>query len=187
MFEPLSIGAHAVQRSGLKPDEDVLVVGAGPIGIATIQFALLAGGRVTVAEINEIRLDWITKKLDVTPLDESEKRFDVVFDATGSPKVMEQSFLHVHHGGRLVFVGVIKAPITFDDALLHAREITLLASRNSHNQFSRIIELIEQKQFDPAPWITHRLDLDQVPEQFESMTSSADMIKMVIQVPNELQ
>ena len=76
--------------------------------------------------------------------------------------------------------------ISFDDALLHAREITVLASRNSHNQFPRIIKLIEQKQFDPSPWITHRMDLDRVPEQFEATTNSSDRIKIIIQVPDEL-
>ena len=187
LIEPLSIGAHAVRRSRLKPGEQVLVVGAGPIGIATTQFALLAGGQVTVAEINKTRLERVVQMLGVTPLvEKSDKRFDLVLDATGNAKVMEQSFLHVHHGGRLVFVGVIKAPITFDDALLHAREITLFASRNSHNQFSRIIELIEKKQFDPSLWITHRLALDHVPEQFEATTHNADLIKLVIQVPDEL-
>jgi threonine dehydrogenase-like Zn-dependent dehydrogenase len=142
---------------------------------------------VTVAEINKTRLERVVQMLGVTPLvEKSDKRFDLVLDATGNAKVMEQSFLHVHHGGRLVFVGVIKAPITFDDALLHAREITLFASRNSHNQFSRIIELIEKKQFDPSLWITHRLALDHVPEQFEATTHNADLIKLVIQVPDEL-
>src|SRR5947199_9558762 len=56
LVEPLSIGAHAVSRAQLADGENVLVVGAGPIGLAVTQFALLAGAKVMVMDISERRL-----------------------------------------------------------------------------------------------------------------------------------
>ena len=55
LVETLGIGYHAVERSGLQPGETVLIVGAGPIGLAVLQFALAAGGRVRVLDLNPER------------------------------------------------------------------------------------------------------------------------------------
>jgi threonine dehydrogenase-like Zn-dependent dehydrogenase len=69
------------------------------------------------------------------------------------------------HGGRLDFVGLVQARIGFDDPLFHRREITLLASRNSCNDFPRFIRLIESGRIDTTPWITHRIGLSTVPDR----------------------
>ncbi len=65
MIEPLSIGAHAVKRAHIKPDEFVLVIGAGPIGLGTMEFARIAGGRVIALDLNESRLNFCKQKLNV--------------------------------------------------------------------------------------------------------------------------
>lgn len=183
LIEPLSIGAHAVLRSGLTRGEPVLIVGAGPIGIAAIHFASIGGGAVTVVEPNDARRRWVGEVCAVEAIAAPDGRqFDVVIDATGHPQAMEQSFHHVAYGGRLVFVGVIKARIAFDDALLHAKEITLLASRNSHQQFPGIIRLVEDGRFDPQAWITHRLPLEDVPSRFEQVVAAPGVVKIVIDV-----
>ena len=186
MIEPLSIGSHAVQRARLKEGESVLVVGAGPIGIATAQFALLAGTSVTVMELNEERREWVSKHLAVeVTADSGDECYEVVFDATGNPKAMEKSFERCAHGGKLVFVGIIKARIGFDDELLHGRELTLFASRNSCGDFPRIIKLIEQGRFDPSPWVTHRMRLAEVPSRFTELFDTGGLIKAMIEVPEE--
>ena len=186
MIEPLSIGSHAVQRSELQAGENVLVVGAGPIGIATAQFALLAGASVTVMELNEERRKWVSKHLAVeTTADSGDACYEVVYDATGNPQAMEKSFERCAHGGKLVFVGILKARIGFDDELLHRRELTLFASRNSCGDFPRIIELIEQGRFDPSPWVTHRMQLAEVPSRFTELFETSGLIKALIEVPEE--
>ena len=166
LVEPLSIGAHAVARSGLRPGEEVLVVGAGPIGLAVTQFALAAGGHVRVLEINPARREFAAR-FGVEILDRPDDRLaDVVFDATGNATAMEQSLSRVAFGGRLVFVGLVQSSVALDDVLFHRREVTLLASRNSLDDFPRIVRMIEQGQIDTAPWITHRLGLAEVPVRF---------------------
>jgi 2-desacetyl-2-hydroxyethyl bacteriochlorophyllide A dehydrogenase len=182
LVETLSIGAHAVSRSGMHPGENVLVVGAGPIGLAVVQFAVAAGGRVRVQEVDESRRGF-AKRLGVETLAEPDDRLaDLVFDATGSPLAMEASFERVAHGGRLVFVGLVQARISFDDPLFHRREITLVASRNSCNDFPRIIRLIESGQIDTTPWITHRLGLSSVPNEFAALREQPGLVKAMIEV-----
>jgi 2-desacetyl-2-hydroxyethyl bacteriochlorophyllide A dehydrogenase len=182
LVETLGIGAHAVARSGLYPGEDVLVVGAGPIGLAVVQFAVAARGRVRVQEVDESRRRF-AERLGVETLAEPDERLaDLVFDATGNPPAMEASFERVTHGGRLVFVGLVQARISFDDPLFHRREITLLASRNSCNDFPRIIRLIEAGQIDTTPWITHRFGLSAVTSEFDSLREQPGLVKAMIEV-----
>src|SRR6476469_7750414 len=66
LVEPLAIGAHGVRRAGVTPGEYVLVIGAGPIGLGTMEFAKIAGGKVIALDINEQRLQFCKEKLKVS-------------------------------------------------------------------------------------------------------------------------
>src|SRR5690349_18838883 len=92
LVETLGIGYRAVERSQLRPGETVLVVGAGPIGLAVTEFAKAAGGRVRVLDLNPQRRAFAAR-WGVETLAEPDGRLaEVVFDATGSAKAMEASF-----------------------------------------------------------------------------------------------
>jgi 2-desacetyl-2-hydroxyethyl bacteriochlorophyllide A dehydrogenase len=182
LVETLGIGAHAVERSGLRDGEEVLVVGAGPIGLAVVQFAVAAGGRVRVLDVSAPRRDFVAR-FGVATLAELDGRLaEVVFDATGNPAAMEASFQYVAHGGRLVFVGLVQGSIAFDDPLFHRREMTVLASRNSCHDFPRILRMIEEGRIDTAPWVTHRLGLADVPAAFAGLRERPGLIKAMIEV-----
>ena len=185
LVETLGIGAHAVARSGLQSGEEALVIGAGPIGFAVVQFARAAGARVRLLEINPSRREFAVR-FGIEVLAEADDRLaDVVFDATGNADAMSQSVARVAHGGRLVFVGLVQASIPIDDPLFHRREITLFASRNSANDFPRIIRMIESGEIDTAPWITHRMRLDEVPRRFPELPRQKDCLKAMIEVGDE--
>jgi 2-desacetyl-2-hydroxyethyl bacteriochlorophyllide A dehydrogenase len=182
LVETLGIGAHAVTRSGLRPGEEVLVVGAGPIGLAVVQFALAVGGRVRVIDLSPARRAF-AERFGVETLAGPDGRLaEVVFDATGSALAMQASFELVAHGGRLVFVGLVRDRVSFDDPLFHRRELTLLASRNSCGDFPRIIAMIENGQIDTTPWITHRLGLAEVPRAFAGLREEPALVKAMIDV-----
>ena len=182
LVETLGIGAHAVTRSGLQAGEEVLVVGAGPIGLAVVQFAQAAGGRVRVLDLSPARRAF-DERFGVETLAAPDGRLaEVVFDATGSAAAMEASVERVAHGGRLVFVGLVQGRVAFDDPLFHRRELTLLASRNSCGDFPRIIRMIEGGQIDTTPWVTHRLALAEVPRAFAGLRDQPGLVKAVIEV-----
>lgn len=182
LVETLGIGAHAVARSDIQPGADVLVVGAGPIGIAVAQFAAAAGAVVRIVETSELRRTFVTQ-MGLTALALSSGLYaDVVFDATGSAQAMSASLALVATGGTLVYVGLTKDPVCIDDSLFHRREVKLLASRNSCHQFPRIIRLIEQAQIDTTQWITDRLDLAEVTTQFGRLTLKKGLIKAIVNV-----
>jgi 2-desacetyl-2-hydroxyethyl bacteriochlorophyllide A dehydrogenase len=195
LVETLAIGCHAVDRSGLAPGENCVVIGAGPIGLACIVFARLAGARVIVLDINRQRLEFCRAAMGVeetiVPGDNLLQELrratdgslcDVVFDATGSNVSMSSAFGYVAPTGRLVFVGITTQEVTFGHPPFHKAEGTLLCSRNAlPRDFSRIIRLIEEGQIDTRPWITHHLAFDDVPGRFELCTRpDAGVIKAIV-------
>ena len=117
LVEFLAIGAHAARRAEIRGGERTLVVGAGPIGIATALFARARGAQVTLLDPRADRLAFCRDVLglgeglaaDADTRERLAERtggdfFDLVFDATGNAAAMEQSFGWVAHGGTLVFV-----------------------------------------------------------------------------------
>ncbi|HVZ64721.1 MAG TPA: zinc-binding alcohol dehydrogenase family protein [Lacunisphaera sp.] len=201
LVETLGIGAHAVDRAALAPGEAVAVLGAGPIGLAAMQFALAAGTRVLAVDVDARRLAFCRDRLGLaadatinaadTP-DVARRLAELtngdlptaVFDATGNAASMANAFNFVAPGGRLVFVGLFMGDVTFHDPHFHRRELTLLASRNSRpDDFRRIISLVESGRVDTTPWITHRASLDEVPARFAGWTDpAAGVVKAMIEL-----
>ena len=65
LVEPLAIGAHGINRAGVKKGEYVLIVGAGPIGLGSMEFARIAGAKVIALDVNSQRLQFCKEKLKV--------------------------------------------------------------------------------------------------------------------------
>jgi 2-desacetyl-2-hydroxyethyl bacteriochlorophyllide A dehydrogenase len=194
MVEFLSVGAHAVARSALRAGDRVLVVGAGPIGIATGLFARLEGAAVTLVDRRVARLAYARDHLgfaDVLPaepdvLDALASRtggdmFDVVFEATGSIESMSASLGHVAAGGAMVLVGVAPGELIFSDPEFHKRETTLLASRNALAQdFERVIAAIKAGLIPTAELQTHAFPAAETPQRLPELIADADYVLKAI-------
>lgn len=182
LIETLGIGAHAVSRSALNKGESALVIGAGPIGLAVMQFAKAAGATARVVELNSWRRGF-AELMGAEALCKADGQLaDVVFDATGSAESMGTSLQYVAPAGRLVYVGLTKDPVTINDSLLHRREVTIYASRNSCGQFPRIIRMIEEGRIDTTPWITDRMSLSEVPARLKGLPDKTNLVKAVVEL-----
>jgi len=197
LVETLAIGCHAVNRAAPQPDESCLIIGAGPIGLATLEFVKLTGAKLIVLDVNDQRLDFCRRVMGVrhtVKLSENVEKDlrdltdghlpDVVIDATGSNASMSNAFGLIAPGGRLVYVGITTDAVSFKHPVFHKPEGTLLCSRNAlPEDFTRIIGLIETGQIDTKPWITHRAGFDEVPELFPSYVKpETGVIKAVVEV-----
>ncbi|MVN20018.1 zinc-binding alcohol dehydrogenase family protein [Mucilaginibacter arboris] len=198
LVEPLAIGAHGVRRADVKEGEFVLVVGAGPIGLGTMEFARIAGGKVIALDINENRLNFCKEKLKVhytinaTSANVTEQLQEitngdmptVVIDATGSQKAIVNAFQYMAHGARYVLVGLQKGEICFNHPEFHKREATLMSSRNATRaDFEHVISSMKKGLVDPTTYITHRVGFDEVKDQFESWLNPANgVIKAMVTV-----
>jgi 2-desacetyl-2-hydroxyethyl bacteriochlorophyllide A dehydrogenase len=196
MIEFLAIGAHAVRRSGLEPNQRVLICGTGPIGIACALFAKLRGSEVTVVDMRPERLSFCTEKLgishalELTPdLDtrllslSGGDMFDVVFDATGNAEAMKAGFRYIAHGGTYVLVSVVSAEIAFSDPEFHKREATLMGSRNATAvDFEFVIECIRSGRIPTAHLHTHSAPLLELPARLpEWLKPESKVIKAIVE------
>jgi len=198
LVEPLAIGAHAVRRAGIQPGEFVLVVGAGPIGLGTMESARIAGGEVIAMDINDARLEFCRERLGVLhtvnasssePLEQLRRitRGDmptVVIDATGSRKAINDAFQYMAHGARYVLVGLQKGEISFSHPEFHKREATLMSSRNATREdFDKVIDSMKRGLIDPTTYITHRVGFDRVKDEFAGWLDPANgVIKAMVEL-----
>jgi len=200
LVETLAIGCHAINRGNPQPGENVLVIGAGPIGLSVVEFAKLSGAKTLVMDMNDQRLAFVRERMGVsdtilTTGDGAElKRLgeftegqlaDVVVDATGSNLSMSHALNYCAFAGRLVYVGITQEPVSFPHApILHRRELTLLGSRNAlAPDFARIIQLIEDGRIDTRPWITHHADFDGMIGEFPKwLKQETGVIKAMVSV-----
>jgi threonine dehydrogenase-like Zn-dependent dehydrogenase len=196
MIEFLAIGAHAVRRVEIQPGSRVLVVGAGPIGIAAALFANLRGAEVTALDGRNDRLEFCRDVLGLrhaVRLDQHTAErlaeltkgawFDVVFDATGNSQAMETGFAYVAQGGSYVLVSIVNANIAFSDPEFHRREMTLLGSRNATSaDFEQVLWAMREGKVPTQALNTHRVPLSRLPEIMPTwMVPSAGIIKGIVE------
>jgi 2-desacetyl-2-hydroxyethyl bacteriochlorophyllide A dehydrogenase len=197
MVEFLAIGAHAVRRGEVKRGDRVLVVGAGPIGIACTIFAKLRGAAVTALDTRKDRLDFCARQIGVDPcvtLSGDVKAelgsltggdfFDAVFDATGNAQAMNAGFHYVAHGGVYVLVSIVRETISFSDPEFHKRETTLLSSRNATRQdFIDVFAALRAGAVPTAALNTHRGGLNDAPELFSHwIKPQTGVIKAILEI-----
>jgi len=174
LVEPISIGAHAVRRSGLRPGERALVIGVGPIGLGVLQVAKLKGAQVMASDMNRRRLelagllgaDHVVDPGEVD-LARSVAEFtggdgmDVVFEASGSPSGFLSAINSAAFGGRVVLVGTGTEEVTFSHPLIVKKELDVLGSRNSMDDFPEVIGWMEGGRIDPRSIITDRYPFEE--------------------------
>ena len=195
LIEPLSIGAHAIQRAAVQPGEFVLVIGAGPIGLGVMEFARLAGGLVIAMDINQQRLNFCKSKaqhcllagpdaLENIKYITSNDMPTVVIDATGSQRAINDAFQYMAHGARFILVGLQKENITFSHPEFHKREGTLMSSRNAtRKDFVNVIDSLKSKKIDATTFITHRVSFERVKDEFSGwLDPAAGVIKAMVEV-----
>lgn len=196
LVEPLAIGAHGVRRAGVKPADFVLVIGAGPIGLGTMEFARIAGGKVIAMDINDKRLQFCSKKLNVHATinalapDVNEQlatitsgdMATVVIDATGNLKAINNAIHYLAHGGNFVLIGLQKEPFSFSHPEFHKRESTLMSSRNATRyDFEHVIKSMKAGMVNPQTYITHRVGFDEIKANFANwLNPESGVIKAMV-------
>lgn len=196
LVEMLCIGYHAVNRAQCNEVDNALILGAGPIGLSALAFLQTRTKNIAVADLNDRRLQFCREAFDVehaltaTPGENMEPSLrdafggclpDVIFDATGNRGSMLSTFEMAAHGGRVIFIGLFQGMVEFNDPNFHKKELTLMASRNALSaEFKEVIQAVESGQISTDPWITHRLQLDEVPERFQSVISAPTLRKAVV-------
>lgn len=193
IVEPLAIGAHAIRRAAVKPGETVVVIGCGPIGIGLMKLAQIVGAEVIALDVNNERLEYAKKDIGVqhafnvmeNPVEKIAEITNgdmaaVVFDATGNKRALETGTDYMSHGGCFVLVGLSKGELTYAHPKIHAKETTLMCSRNATlEDFQFVIDHL--KEFPTESFVTHQVNYTEMIQNFDSwLDPQTGVIKAMI-------
>ena len=187
LTEPLACVVQGIEDLQLRAGQQVLVIGAGPIGLMFVALAKHLGCDVTMAGRRAARLEAATKLGAGQVIDigdgtdlvskiraASKAHFDVVIEAVGKPEVWEAGVHLVRKGGTVNFFGGCPAgtEITLDTTLIHYSNLTLLASfHHTPRTIRRALEFIEAGVIRAADFVDGECGLSQLPELLKSMTA----------------
>lgn len=195
LIEPYAISAHAVRRAKVLQGEQVLVVGAGPIGLGAAAIAKADGAHVVVADTSAARREHVIAHLNLSVVDPSTEDFEAqlraefggslaekVIDATGNQHAMNNTINLIRHGGSIVFVGLFKGDLQFSDPDFHKKETTMMGSRNATPEdFSKVGRLMSEGKLTAEMMLTHRYSFSTLADIYEKdVINNRELIKGVI-------
>jgi threonine dehydrogenase-like Zn-dependent dehydrogenase len=188
LTEPMAVGLHAVNKSGIQPGEPALVVGCGPIGIAVIA-ALRARGveSIVAADFSPKRRELAATMGAHQTLDPAQgSPFDtvtpaVVFEAVGVPGIIDDVMRRARHGTRLVVVGVCMQPDTMHPFFAIAKEINVqFVLAYEPNEFADSLRAIAEGDIDVTPVITGDVGLEDVGTAFDDLADPERHCKILV-------
>jgi (R,R)-butanediol dehydrogenase / meso-butanediol dehydrogenase / diacetyl reductase len=194
LTEPLSVGAHAVRLAGALLGARVLVIGAGPIGLAVTVFARLAGARhLIVSELDPVRRNragtlGAGAVLDpgAEPVAPAFARMsggppDIIFECVGAPGLLRHAIDLAPVHGRLVVVGVCRHEDSILPRIAIRKELIVrFALGYTREEFELVLDLLAARRIDANKLVSDVIGLDALPELFESLRRPNPRAKVLI-------
>lgn len=183
MLEPFSVGLHAVRRARLEVADRVAILGAGTIGLMTLQAALVMGAsEVMVTDVVDFRLEKAEQlgasraiNVEDESIDPSSSEFDRVLQTAGTAGTYRQALDLVRRGGRVVQVGFpSQEEVSIDPNALITRELDVLGSYRYMGLYPRAISLLGSGRVQMEPLISKHFDFDQVEEALKYPKENPD-------------
>lgn len=185
VFDPLGNAVHTALSFDLV-GEDVLITGAGPIGIMAVAIAKAAGARkVVITDVNPWRLDLARKLAPTAAVDVSRQDlrqlqrdlgmtegFDVAMEMSGNARALETILDNMACGGRVALLGIIPgtAAIDWNKLIFRGLHLKGIYGREMYETWYKMIALV-QSGMDITPVITHRLPYEGFEQGFQAMLS----------------
>ncbi|MEZ4333384.1 MAG: alcohol dehydrogenase catalytic domain-containing protein [Myxococcota bacterium] len=195
MVEPLAVGLHAVDVAGLATGEDVLVVGAGPVGLAVAVWSKLLGARrVVVSDPADHRRALAARFGATDGIDPNREELGpaferatghaprLAFECVGRPGVVQSIAQIAARGAKILTAGMCMAPDQYVPLVFGTKELSLLfASYYRRQDYELTLAMLEAGRLDPLPMVTDRIALDALPEAFERLRRPTTECKVIVQ------
>ncbi len=188
LAEPMAVGLHAVNKSGIQPGESALVLGCGPIGIAIVAALRIRGVETVVAA------DFSPKRRELAATMGAHETIDpaqgspfdtakpaVVFDAVGIPGIIDDVLRRARHGTRLVVAGVCMQADTVHPFFAIAKEIHVqFVLAYDAQEFADSLRAIAEGDIDVSPMITGAVGLEDVGSAFDDLADPERHCKILV-------
>ena len=195
LTEPMAVGLHAVNRSGIKEGEAAVVLGAGPVGLAVISALARMGAEPIVAADFSPARRALASKLGahevVDPRDEPAieawRRVDgtkplVIYEAVGVPGMLHQAMRDAPRGGRVLVVGACMEQDTVRPLIGVGKELEIrFALGYDPFEFGATLRAIAEGEIDAAPMITGKVGIDGVPQAFADLANPDEHCKILVE------
>ncbi|MED4071657.1 zinc-binding alcohol dehydrogenase family protein [Priestia endophytica] len=198
LAEPYTIGAQATWRGNVEKGDSVLIQGAGPIGICILKLAKMKGASVMMTDLNEERLQFAKEngadavvhagREDVrTRVKEwtNSEGVNIVIDAVCLPSTFELSVDVVSQAGNIVVLGFDERPASIPQLPITKKEVTITGSRLQTNQFSTIVQYLNEGKLSHNGLITHKFPLSRVQEAFDFIESHPEQVRKAVITLND--
>ncbi|MCW2351616.1 alcohol dehydrogenase catalytic domain-containing protein [Sphingobium sp. B12D2B] len=193
IIEPLAVALHGVNLSGLKTGDKVLVLGAGPIGLAVAFWAKrLGAARVAVQDISPSQQqrahDMGADVFVVDPQNPVESAVqglggmaDIVFECVGVPGLIAQAVDQVRPRGTILLLGLCTKPDTFNSFAMLGKEVRLVTSAFfTVQEYEAALAALEQGAIAPRLMVTSTIALAETPTVFEALKQRGEQCKVLI-------
>jgi threonine dehydrogenase-like Zn-dependent dehydrogenase len=195
LTEPMAVGVHAVNRSGIKPGDAAVVLGAGPVGLAVIAALKRAGIEpIVAADFSPARRALATKlgaheAVDprTEPAIDAWNRIDgkrplVIYEAVGVPGMLDQAMKDAPRQGRVLVVGACMEKDTVRPLIGVGKELEIRFSFGyDPMEFGATLRAIAEGEFDVATMITGEVGIDGVPQAFKDLGNPEDHCKILVE------
>lgn len=197
LTEPLAVAVHGVRRSSFKPGDEVLVIGAGPIGLLTTIILYISNAKKIVL------VDTLEKRLNLArslcpgiqiskPQDLNKELFlqegpDVTFECVGIDETINMAIEFARKGSEIILLGVPKEISTAKLIYIQDRELNLKGSlMYTKDDYMIALDLLKKNQVDYESLITHIYPFNKLPEAFENiLKNKEDYFKVIVDVHKE--
>lgn len=194
MAEPLACSIHGIDRANIVPGDDVVILGAGGIGLMMVQLARIAGAKnIIISEPDKKKREMagsMGANAEIDPLTQDVKDevfrltdvgADVVIESAGRMETAELAVTLARRGGTVLQFGVVSPDkmVKINPYDVFFRELTIRGSFVNPFTHARAVELLASKQMNVTPLVTHRFSIDRIAEALET-AQSRDAIKVFI-------
>ncbi|MGB3344795.1 MAG: 2,3-butanediol dehydrogenase [Aequorivita sp.] len=194
IVEPAAVAAYAIKQSGMKMGNTILIIGAGPIGLLTVQVALATGAsQIFVSDLSESRLKkakeiGATHTFDARDKNISQKikemtgnGVDIFIDAAGVQASFDTGINSLRNGGTAILVALFSKEVVHDALNQTLRELTIKGTAAYRNIFPQVIALISSGRLPVEKLITSVIPLDEIVEKgFEALVKDPSEVKVLV-------
>jgi (R,R)-butanediol dehydrogenase / meso-butanediol dehydrogenase / diacetyl reductase len=187
IIEPLAVALHGVNMSGLRKGDRVLILGAGPIGLAVAFWARRAGAvDVVILDIADHQRDralamgatGFAIRPDDTLID---GKADIVFECVGIPGLIAQAIDQVRNRGTILLLGLCTRPDTFSSFAMLSKEVRLITSAFfTRGEYEVALDVLNAGAAEPRMLVTDTISLNDTPAVFEALRTRSHQCKVLI-------